>query len=48
MSVSLYRQVVVPPLVTAWLVNVSTGATQFAVSAGSPVRVRVAVAADTQ
>ena len=35
-------------MVTAWRVYVSAGATQLAVSAGSPPRLRVAVGAETQ
>jgi len=39
---------VVPPSVIACLVQVSAGSTMLAVSAGRPVRLSVAVAADTQ
>ena len=44
----MYRHVVVAPPVTACRVYVSAGCTWFAVSAGSPLRSRVAVGAETQ
>ena len=48
MSDSVVRQLVVPPSVMACRAHCSTWPVALAVRAGSPDRVRVAAAADTQ